>query len=179
MFSGFLAGGQWSEERGVNILDTGAPWYDVYETADRKYVAIGAIEDKFFAELAARMKLLDLPAQHDRSQWPKMRQRFAEAFKAKTRDEWCRIFEGADACFAPVLSWSEARAHPHSTARSAYMNVANVDQPAPAPRFSRTSTSVPQPPPERGQGGEGALRDWGFTTTEQERLRQLGLNFSA
>jgi len=104
MFSGFLAGGQWSEERGANILDTGAPWYDLYETADRKYVAIGAIEDKFFAELAARLKLLDLPPQHDRSQWPKMRQRFAATFKSKTRDEWCRVFEGADACFAPVLS---------------------------------------------------------------------------
>jgi alpha-methylacyl-CoA racemase len=175
MFSGFLAGGQWSEERGANILDTGAPWYDVYETADRKYVAIGAIEDKFFAELAARLKLLDLPPQHDRSQWPKMRQRFAEAFKAKTRDEWCRIFEGADACFAPVLSWSEARAHPHAAARSAYMNVANVEQPAPAPRFSRSGTSVPQPPPERGQGGRQALIDWGFDGTQLKRLESLGL----
>ena len=179
MFSGFLAAGQWSEERGANILDTGAPWYDVYETADRKYVAIGAIEEKFFAELTARLKLLDLPPQHDRSQWPKMRQRFAETFKTKTREEWCRIFEGTDACFAPVLSWSEARNHAHSTARSAYVNVANVEQPAPAPRFSRTGTSIPYPPPERGQGGEGALRDWGFTTAEIDRLRTLGLQFSA
>ncbi|MBV9362228.1 MAG: CoA transferase [Betaproteobacteria bacterium] len=175
MFSGFLAGGQWSEERGANILDTGAPWYDVYETADRKYVAIGAIEDKFFAELAAKLKLLDLPPQHDRSQWPKMRQRFAETFKSKTRDDWCRIFEGADACFAPVLSWSEARTHPHSTARSAYVNVSNVDQPAPAPRFSRTGTSVPQPPPERGQGGRDALADWGFDAAQMKRLESLGL----
>ena len=178
MFSGFLAGGQWSEERGANILDTGAPWYDVYETADRKYVAIGAIEDKFFAELAARLKLLDLPPQHDRSQWPKMRQRFAETFKSKSRDEWCRVFEGADACFAPVLSWSEARSHPHSIARSAYVNVANVDQPAPAPRFSRTGTSVPQPPPERGQGGRGALADWGFDATQMKRLESLGLGLN-
>ena len=175
MFSGFLAGGQWSEERGANILDTGAPWYDVYETADHKYVAIGAIEDKFFAELTARLKLLDLPPQHDRSQWPKMRQRFTETFKSKTREEWCRIFEGADACFAPVLSWSEARTHPHSTARSAYVNVANVDQPAPAPRFSRTGTSVPQPPPERGQGGRDALDIWGFDAAQMKRLESLGL----
>ena len=178
MFSGFLAGGQWSEERGANILDTGAPWYDVYETADRKYVAIGAIEDKFFAELAVRLKLLDLPPQHDRSQWPKMRQRFAETFKSKSRDEWCRVFEGADACFAPVLSWSEARSHPHSIARSAYVNVANVDQPAPAPRFSRTGTSVPQAPPERGQGGRGALADWGFDATQMKRLESLGLGLN-
>jgi alpha-methylacyl-CoA racemase len=175
MFHGFLAGGQWSEERGVNILDTGAPWYDVYETADRKYVAIGAIEDKFFAELAARMKLLDLPAQHDRLRWPEMRQRFADAFKRKTREEWCRVFEGADACFAPVLSWSEARSHAHSQARSAYVSVANVEQPAPAPRFSRTGTGVPQPPPERAQGGAQALADWGFDANEVKRLESLGL----
>jgi alpha-methylacyl-CoA racemase len=175
MFSGFLAGGQWSEERGANILDTGAPWYDVYETADGKYVAIGAIEDKFFAELTARLKLLDLPPQHDRARWPQMRQRFAEAFKTKSREEWCRIFEGADACFAPVLSWSEARTHPHAAARSAYMNVANVEQPSPAPRFSRTGTAVPQPPPERGQGGRRALADWGFDAAQVKRLESLGL----
>ena len=179
MFHGFLAAQQWSEERGSNILDTGAPWYDVYETADRKYVAIGAIEDKFFAELVSRLKLEHLPAQHDRSRWPEMRRRFAETFKAKTRADWERIFEGADACFAPVLSWSEARAHRHATARSAYLNVANVEQPAPAPRFSRTGTATPAPAPERGQGGVGALRDWGFSGTEMERLRALGLNFSA
>jgi alpha-methylacyl-CoA racemase len=178
MFHGFLAAQQWSEERGTNILDTGAPWYDVYETADRKYVAVGAIEDKFFAELVSRLKLTDLPAQHDRSRWPEMRRRFAETFKTKTRDEWARIFEGADACVAPVLSWSEARAHPHSSARSAYLNVANVEQPAPAPRFSRTGAAIAAPAPERGQGGDGALRDWGFSGAEMERLRALGLNFS-
>jgi len=104
-----------------------------------------------------------------------MRQRFAETFKSKTRDEWCRVFEGADACFAPVLSWSEARTHPHASARSAYMNVANVEQPAPAPRFSRTGTSVPQPPPERGQGGRQALADWGFDPPQVKRLESLGL----
>jgi len=175
MFSGFLAGGQWSEERGTNVLDTGAPWYDVYQTADGKYVAIGAIEDKFFAELAARLKLLDLPPQHDRSRWPEMRQRFAATFKSKTRDEWCRIFEGSDACFAPVLGWAEAREHPHSRARDAYTTVANVAQPAPAPRFSRTGTALPNTPPERGQGGRQALADWGFGGAEVKRLESLGL----
>src|SRR5207248_8314118 len=95
MFSGLLAGGGWSEERGANILDSGAPWYDVYETADGKYVSIGAIEGKFFAELCARLKLIDLPAQHDRARWQEMRRRFADTFKTKTRDEWCRVFEGS------------------------------------------------------------------------------------
>ncbi|HUQ74262.1 MAG TPA: CaiB/BaiF CoA-transferase family protein [Burkholderiales bacterium] len=179
MFSGFLAANQWSEERGANILDSGAPWYDVYQTADRKYVSIGAIEDKFFAELGARLKLIDLPPQHDRARWPEMRRRFADAFKAKSRDEWCRIFEGSDACFAPVLSWSEARTHQHSAARSAYVNVAGVKQPAPAPRFSRSAPGVRRPPPERGQGGAQALQEWGFSDTEIARLRALGLNYSA
>ncbi|HEX9434952.1 MAG TPA: CaiB/BaiF CoA-transferase family protein [Burkholderiales bacterium] len=175
MFQGLLAANQWSEERGTNILDTGAPWYDVYQTADRKYVAIGAIEDKFFAELGSRLKLLDLPAQHDRSRWPEMRRRFADTFKSKTRDEWCRIFEGSDACFAPVLSWSEARKDRHTVARSAYVKVADVEQPAPAPRFSRTRTAVPQTPPERGEGGRQALADWGFDGSEMKRLESLGL----
>lgn len=170
MFSGFLAAEQWSEERGTNVLDTGAPWYDVYQTADGKYVAIGAIEDKFFAELGAKLKLIDLPPQHDRSRWPQMRRRLAEAFRARTRDEWCRIFAGSDACFAPVLSWSEARQHEHSQARSAYIEVAGVQQPAPAPRFSRTVAEVRRPPPERGQGGAAALREWGFTDSQIESL---------
>jgi alpha-methylacyl-CoA racemase len=175
MFSGFLAARQWSDERGANILDTGAPWYDVYETADGKYVAIGAIEEKFFAELGSRLKLIDLPPQHERQRWPEMRQRLSAAFKAKTRDEWCRVFAGSDACFAPVLSWSEARAHEHSTARSAYVEVGNVPQPAPAPRFSRTVPGVRRAPPERGQGGAQALADWGFDPASVKRLESLGL----
>jgi alpha-methylacyl-CoA racemase len=175
MFSGFLAAKQWSEERGTNILDTGAPWYDVYETADGKYVSIGAIEDKFFAELGERLKLIDLPPQYDRSRWPEMRRRLAEAFKSKTRDEWCRVFEGSDACFAPVLSWSEARSHPHSLARGAYVNILDVEQPAPAPRFSRSAPGVQRPPPQRGQGGAAALADWGFDGAAVKRLQSLGL----
>src|SRR2546430_14745085 len=104
MFSGFLAAGSWSEERGVNILDTGAPWYDVYEKRGGKHVAIGAIEEKFFAELVSRLRLERVPPQHDRSQWPAMREIFSKTFKSKTREEWVRTFEGSDACFAPVLS---------------------------------------------------------------------------
>jgi len=175
MFHGLLKANTWREERGVNFLDTGAPWYDVYETADGKYVAIGAIEDKFFAELVSRLALKDVPAQHDRAHWPQMRSLFQTTFKARTRDEWCRVFEGSDACFAPVLGWSDARTHPHAQARQAFVDVANVMQPAPAPRFSRTSAAMPQPPPERGQGGRGALADWGFDAAQVKRLESLGL----
>ena len=177
MFAGFLAAGGWSEERGANTLDSGAPWYDVYQTADGKYVAIGAIEDKFFAELCQRLQLSDLPAQHDRARWPEMRGRFAEAFKRKTRDEWCRAFEGSDACFAPVLSWSEARTHEHSRARTAYAELAKVPQPAPAPRFSRTAPTLRRAAPERGEGGREALGEWGFGEGEIAKLRTLGIGF--
>src|SRR5437764_11486772 len=104
MFSGFLASSNWSEERGANILDTGAPWYNVYETKDGKYVSIGSIEERFFEELLSRLQLKEMPAQNDRSRWPEMKAIFDKAFKSKTRDEWCKVFEGSDACFAPVLS---------------------------------------------------------------------------
>ena len=176
MFAGFLAAGGWSEERGANILDSGAPWYDVYETADGKYVAIGAIEDKFYAELCARLEL-ELPPQHDRARWSEMRRRLAETFKRKTRDEWCRVFEGSDACFAPVLSWTEARAHEHSRARAAYVELAKVAQPAPAPRFSRTAPELRRAPPERGESGREALADWGFAPDDVARLKTLGVGF--
>ena len=177
MFSGFLASKSWSEERGSNILDTGAPWYDVYETSDGKFVSIGAIETKFFDELIARLELKDLPAQHDRSRWPEMREIFARTFKTKTRDEWCKVFDGSDACFAPVLSFSEARRNAHNLSRKSFVTVAEVEQPAPAPRFSRTPGAVRGTPPERGEGGLDALRDWGFDKQEVERLRSQGLAY--
>jgi len=178
MFSGFLAAGRWSEERGVNILDTGAPWYDTYETKDAKFVAIGAIEAKFFDELVARLGLVGLPPQNERARWPEMRAAFAHAFKQKTRDEWCAVFEGSDACFAPVLSFSEARRHPHNAARGSYVKLANVEQPAPAPRFSATPAAVRGDPPERGAGGRKALADWGFSGSDIERLAGAGLGFA-
>jgi alpha-methylacyl-CoA racemase len=177
MFHGFLKADRWSEERGVNVLDTGAPWYDVYETKDGKHVAIGAIEPKFFAELVSRLKLENLPAQNDRARWPEMRRRFAGAFRTKTRDEWCRVFQGSDACFAPVLSWSEARADPHNAQRKTFIKVGEVEQPAPAPRFTRTPGAVRQPPPERGAGGAAALEAWGFDAAAIAELRRLGANF--
>jgi alpha-methylacyl-CoA racemase len=177
MFSGFLKANQWSEERGANILDTGAPWYDVYETKDGKYVCVGAIEARFYEELITRLELKNLPAQHDRARWPEMRERFAQKFKMKTRDEWCAAFEGSDACFAPVLSWSEARRDAHNVARKSYVKSAGVEQPAPAPRFSRTPGQVGRAPPERGEGGMRALSEWGFAFEEIQSLKSRGLDF--
>jgi alpha-methylacyl-CoA racemase len=179
MFSGFLAAKTWSEERGANILDSGAPWYDVYETKDGKYVSIGAIEAKFYEELLCRLKLekQGLPAQHERQRWPELRAVFRKTFKEKTSEEWCEVFEGSDACFAPVLSFSEARRHPHARARSAFIEAQGVAQPAPAPRFSRTPGGAQRPPPERGAGGGEALGDWGFDKDARDRLRSLGLGY--
>jgi alpha-methylacyl-CoA racemase len=178
MFSGFLAANTWSEERGSNILDTGAPWYNVYETKDGKHVSIEAIEDRFYKELLVKLNAVEfLSLQHDRVSWPEMKARFVLIFKSKTRDEWVKVFEGSDACFAPVLSWSEAPRHPHARARSAYVSVKRVEQPAPAPRFSRTPAEVLHPPPERGEGGAQALADWGLAPADVARLKSLGLGF--
>ena len=177
MFWGMAAEGQWSDRRGENVLDSGAPWYDTYETRDGRFVAIGAIERKFYAELLQRLGLADeaLPPQHDRTGWPALRARFAEVIRTKTRDEWSAVFSDSDACFAPVLSFAEAKAHPHNAARGAHVTVGGIDQPAPAPRFSRTPGAVRRPPPERGALGGEALAEWGFSPAEIERLRAAGL----
>jgi alpha-methylacyl-CoA racemase len=175
MFAGFLAAGHWTEERGVNVLDTGAPWYGTYETKDGKFVAIGAIEAKFYEELVARLGLQGLPPQNERARWPEMRAAFERTFRTKTRDEWCAVFEGSDACFAPVLSFTEARRHPHNVARSSYVTRAKVEQPAPAPRYSATPAAVRRDPPERGAGGREALADWGFDAAGIKRLCAAGL----
>ena len=180
MFSGLLASGQWSETRGANVLDSGAPWYDSYATKDGRHVAIGAIEPKFYAELISRLGLAaeTLPAQNDRAHWPELRSRFAAAFLLKTRDEWCAVFDGSDACFAPVLTFSEARRHSHSAARAGYVNVGDVEQPAPAPRFGRTPGAAKRPPPERGALGREALVEWGFTPQDIAKLAALGVGFA-
>jgi len=177
MFSGMLAAQRWSETRGENVLDTGAPWYDAYETKDGKYVAIGSIEPKFYAELLLRLGLRgeDLPKQLDRKGWPALRKMFSEKFRGKTREEWCTVFDGSDACFAPVLTFSEARAHPHNIARRSFVDSSRVAQPGPAPRFSRTPGSIRGAPPERGAGGKQALLDWGFSDAEISLLKKRGL----
>jgi alpha-methylacyl-CoA racemase len=180
MFSGMMAAKRWSEVRGENILDTGAPWYDTYETKDGKHVAIGSIEPKFYEELLSRLGLnaSALPKQHDRKGWPALRKVFTEKFREKSRDEWCAVFDGSDACFAPVLTFSEARAHPHNVARKTFTHSSKVDQPAPAPRFSRTPGAIRRVPPERGAGGGDALKDWGFSENEISSLQEKGLGFA-
>jgi alpha-methylacyl-CoA racemase len=168
--------GLWVDERGTNLLDTGAHFYDVYETADHRYVSVGSIEPQFYAELLRLSGLEgeELPAQMDRSQWPALKERVADVFRTKTRDEWCGLMEGTDVCFAPVLSMGEAPAHPHNRLRETFVEVAGVPQPAPAPRFGRTPGAIGRPPPHAGQHTEDTLADWGFTAGEREKLRQAG-----
>jgi len=164
--------GWWLEERGVNILDTGSHFYEVYATADDKWFAIGAIEPQFYAELLKVLGLEgeDLPNQQDREQWPAMKKRFADIFRTKTRDEWAALFEGTDACGAPVLSPWEAHLHPHNVARRTFVEVNGVVQPAPAPRFGRTPGAVHNPPPVAGQDTDEGLAGWGV---EPERIASL------
>jgi len=172
MFYEMRATGVWTDEVGTNLLDTGAHFYDAYETRDGKYISLGAIEPKFYAELLrlSGLEKEDLPAQNDRAQWPALKERVAALIRTKTREEWCRIMEGSDVCFAPVLSLEEAPKHPHNTRRNAFIKVDGVTQPAPAPRFSRTPGGVEHPPAIPGEHSRQVLRDWGFTSAEVEGL---------
>jgi len=176
MFHAFRAMGMWNDERGTNMLDTGAHFYDVYETADGKYVSIGSIEPQFYAELLRLTGLEgeELPWQHDRNEWPALKERLAAIFKTKTRDEWCQIMEGTDVCFAPVLSLAEAPQHPHNVHRETFIEVAGVVQPAPAPRFSGTPTETPAPPAHAGQHTDEVLTEWGFAPEQIAELRDKG-----
>jgi len=176
MMHSMRAMGFWNDERGTNLLDGGAHFYDTYETKDGKFVAVGSIEPQFYAELLEKTGLAgeDLPRQMDRSQWPALRKRLAEIFRSRTRDEWCRIMEGSDVCFAPVLTMGEAPDHPHNRARGTFVEVAGKLQPGPAPRFSRTRPEVRRPPAHAGQHTDEALRDFGFDPAEIERLRAAG-----
>ena len=142
-----MAQGGWRDERGVNLLDGGVPWYDVYETADGKWMAVGALEPQFYAALLAGLGLTDVPARNDPQNWPELRALFAARFKDRTRDEWAAAFAGTDACVEPVLSMHEAAADPHLTARETYVVRDGVTQPSPAPRFSRTPAGCPSGPP--------------------------------
>jgi len=176
MLHAFVAMGIWQDNPGHNMLDTGAHFYEVYETADGKFMAIGAIEHQFYAELLERTGLKDeeLPFQMDREQWPSLKERFAALFKTKTRDEWQSILEGTDACAVPVLSMTEAPSHPHNVARQTFIERDGVIQPAPAPRFSRTNAEIAGPPPAPGEHTTDALADWGFTADEVAKLREAG-----
>jgi alpha-methylacyl-CoA racemase len=174
IFHGMRQAGFWTEERGTNLLDTGAHFYDVYETKDGKYVSIGSIEPQFYAELLEKTGLAGekLPHQMDRTRWAELKERLRAIFRTKTRDEWCAIMEGSDICFAPVLSMSEAPEHPHMKARGTFVTLAGAVQAAPAPRFSRTMCSVSRPPAHAGQHTDEALSDWGLSAAEIAKLRE-------
>jgi len=176
MFHSMRAAGVWRDERGANLIDTGAHFYEVYTTSDGRYFAVGAIEPKFYAELLDRLGLdaADLPDQYDRDRWPEMKERFAAVFATRTRDEWTAIFDDTDACGAPVLALHEAHEHPHNAARDAFIEIDGVRHPAPAPRFSRTRTGVPDAAHAPGADTDVALADWGFSPSELERLRAEG-----
>jgi alpha-methylacyl-CoA racemase len=173
---GFHAAGMWDEQPGVNLLDGGAGYYDVYETSDGKWISIGAIEDQFWAELLQRVGFdpADLPNRQQRGSWPDQHERFAKVFLTKTRDEWCELLEGTDVCFAPVLPMSEAARHPHNIARDTFVDAHGTVQPAPAPRFSRTEASIQGPPAVVGQHTDETLRAWGFSEDEVAALHDTG-----
>ncbi len=168
--------GVWRDERGTNLLDTGAHFYEVYQTADGGYLAVGAIEPQFYQALLVGLGLdgVELPRQMDREHWPEMKARFAQIFATKTRDQWEEVFAGTDACVAPVLGLAEAPEHPHNKARGTFVEVGGVLQPGPAPRFSRTPSSVRRPPPHPGQWGDEALTAWGVPAEEIAALRRAG-----
>jgi alpha-methylacyl-CoA racemase len=164
MFYGFMGAGLMEDERGVNLLDSGAHFYDVYETADGKYVAIGSIEPQFYGLLLEKAGIEDpeFQEQMNRAKWPELKTKLAEVFLTKKRREWCEIMEGTDVCFAPVLSLSEAPKHEHNRARRTLTERDGVMQPNAAPRFSRTPSRLQGPPPAIGQHTEEILRDWGL-----------------
>jgi alpha-methylacyl-CoA racemase len=176
MVHGMWSQGDWIDERGSNILDSGSPFYNVYETKDDKWVSIGSIEKRFYQDLLQRLGLADetLPGQLDREGWPVLKERFTAVFKTRTRAEWEKVFEGSDACFAPVLSLSECAAHPHNTLRNTFVVRDGVQQPAPAPRFSRTAPEIGSPPSLVGADTRDVLKAAGFADSEVAQLEANG-----
>ena len=167
-----LAQGRWVDAPGTNFCDGAAPYYDSYETADGRYMAVAPIEPRFYALMVERLGLRpeDLPDRDDPANWPKLKHLFAEVFRTRTRAEWTDVFDGTDACVTPVLSITEAVGHPHNVARGIYSRAFDVTQPAPAPRFDRTPGGIAGPPPLPGADTLPVLADWGFTAPEAERL---------
>ena len=161
MFRTFDKIGMWSPQRASNLLDGAAPFYDVYETADAEFIAIGSIEPQFYSLLVEKAQLDPdvFGNRDDPSRWPELKAKLAEVFAGKTRDEWCAILEGTDTCFAPVLDYREAPYHPHNQARETYIKVGGVTQPAPAPRFSRSECGTPAAPPAIGADTEAILAE--------------------
>jgi len=172
MFYGLHAGGFWQDQRGSNILDGAAPFYRAYRTGDEQYVIVCAIERRFFKVLIELLGIddIDLNEQHDKRKWPQQIERFETIFAGKTRDEWCALLEGTDACFAPVLSLMEAPQHAHNIARSTFVDIEGVIQPAPAPRFSRTASEISQAPTGVRSDIRTVLIDWGLSESEVKDL---------
>ena len=173
---GLKAGGLWRNQRECNMLDGGAHFYDTYACADGKFIAIAAIEPQFYQRLLTICGITDpaFQGQMDEQQWPELRLKFAVVFKTKTRAQWCALLAGTDACFAPVLDLDEAPAHPHNRARQTFLDIDGVIQPAPAPRFSRTTATIQGPPANCGEHGEAILRAWGFSDERIGALRTSG-----
>ncbi len=178
MFWSFRSIGLFDEsQRGTNLLDTGAHFYDVYECSDGRYVSIGSIEPQFYAELMRLTGLEGDPEfarQMDKSAWPHLKQRLTEVFATKTCDEWCELMEATDVCFAPVLTMTEAAQHPHNVERGTFVDVAGTVQPAPAPRFSRTAAEIAMAPAHPGQHSVEILRDWGIDAARIDALIASG-----
>jgi alpha-methylacyl-CoA racemase len=176
MMHAMRAQGLWKDERGVNLLDGAAHFYDTYETADGKHLSVGAIEPQFYRLLVelAGLDPKEFGSQLDPGSWPRLKARLAEVIRRRTRDEWAAIFEGTDACVAPVLSMSEAPRHPHNSARGSFVEIAGVSQAAPAPRFSRTVSSLPHAPRPAGSDTLEVLREAGYDDAAIEALRRSG-----
>jgi alpha-methylacyl-CoA racemase len=174
---GAMASGYWSDDRGTNLLDSGAPFYDVYECADERYVAVAAIEPQFWAALVDALGWTDdptLPDQNDQSRWPELRERLATRLRTRTRDEWAADLEHRGACLAPVLTMTEAQANPHMRARGTFVEVAGAVQPRPAPRFSRTDGEIVIPPQMAAANTDEALAAWGIGDDDRAALRAAG-----
>jgi alpha-methylacyl-CoA racemase len=176
LLHGMIARGQWSVQRGANMLDGGAPFYRTYETADGRYVSVGPLEPAFFAELVRRAGLPDshIKVQHDPRAWPDMHVRYAEVFRSRTRDEWVALFEGSDACVGPVLDFAEAAEHPHNRARGTFFTQGGVTQAAPAPRFDRTPAARPRQPSAPGADTLAVLAECGVSQEELRRWQASG-----
>ncbi|MBK8528334.1 MAG: CoA transferase [Rubrivivax sp.] len=176
IFYGLQASGAWGPQRGANLLDGGAPFYDTYETADGRWASLGALEPQFFAEFS-RLAGLDprfQTCQYDRSEWPALRSEIGALFKSRTRDAWCALLEGSDACFAPVLDFDEAPRHAHARSRNAFVSIDGVAQPAPAPRFDRSLADAPRRAPRRGENTREVLTEAGFDHARIDALLAAG-----